>query len=248
MATLAFLTIQVIVPPAAGQILNIEEKRMREDREGWSGSLGATLDLVKNEEMVLDVGGYAHVEYRNGKGLYMLVSNLHLIRAGENDFENSGYQHLRYNFDLDDRIVAEVFAQVQFNRILQVDFRGLAGAGPRLGLLQGKRLRLYAAALYMFEYEELSDETEPNRDHRISGYVSFAVVPEENVSFAGTTYFQPLIGDVGDCRISSRATLTFGIGDRFSWILAFDLLHDARPPGEVEPTTYSLSNGLSLDF
>ena len=92
--------------------------------------------------------------------------------------------------------------------ISDIKFRGLLGAGPRFKLSKSKDYRFYLGTLLMFEYEESSDNSiAVLRDFRGSTYLSCSIYPLENLSLVSTTYYQPLLKQFSDFRISNETSI-----------------------------------------
>ena len=105
---------------------------------------------------------------------------------------------------------------------------------------------------YMYEYDEEffkeTDLTIYHRDHRLSSYFSFVTKPSGNFKLSGTTYFQPLLNDWSDIRLSSQAALLFNITKHLHFSTAFNIVYDSRVPEGVVHTFYSLKNGFRWEF
>jgi hypothetical protein len=171
-----------------------------------------------------------------------------LIRAGDEDFVNNGFQHLRFNHLLTERFIIEAFTQAQFNELLKVKNRDLAGTGIRTKIVRSKKFNFYSGFLYMYEYEEIKGENIIHRDHRMSDYLAIGLYLNETFSFESTTYYQPLLKNFADYRISSENSLNFTITKDLQFHVAFSILYDTRQPEDVPGTAYELTNSLSYNF
>jgi hypothetical protein len=87
-----------------------------------------------------------------------------------------------------------------------------------------------------------------HKDHRISSYLSFTLLPEEEVSFINTTYVQPLIDDVSDFRISNESSLNLGITKKLILGMSLRYGFDARPPEGVPKSIYAFANYIEVQF
>jgi hypothetical protein len=209
------------------------------------------------------------VGYNGGENLWMIISNINFNRTGGESFANSGVQHLRYNREINSQISLETFAQGQYDKIYNVDFRGLVGAGARFKFTKPKvkndsiieKNRIYFGTLLMYEYEKVS-EVEMNvisKDIRSSNYLSVSLNPTNNFSVVSTTYYQPRVDLVKDYRVSSVIDLTFGFisnnenkvksfWNKLTFNITFSYNYDAVPVTSVPKTQYSLTNGLRYNF
>lgn len=232
----------------SAQVLNIERERIKTDTVGWSGTGTVTFDLIKNTKQLTKAGLGLHVQYKTERSLYLALSDYELIKTGADDFSNKGMQHLRYNYKLTNFITLEAFTQAQFNKVLQIDFRGLAGAGPRFKLLGVNQFRIYAGTAYMFEYEKPSGGLDPEYNHRLSSYLSFTFRISDNLTVINTSYYQPRFELLSDYRLSHNLDLLFKISRNLSYSLALEHLTDSHPIEGIPKQVYSLKNKLVIDF
>jgi len=137
------------------QVINIEGKRFMNDTNGWVGNADFNFNVFNNTQQVLQFSNTVRVQYQKNRSRFILLNDLNFIKAGNTDFANAGYQHFRYNYKVSKWITMEAFTQTQYNPILKLDFRYLIGAGPRLKLLKKEHAKIYVAALYMYEYDDI---------------------------------------------------------------------------------------------
>lgn len=234
------------------QVIDIESERIHTDTTGWAGSASGTFHIYKDNFVLYDLSTAVHIQYKTKRSLFLLLNNIDLIsvdypNAPDEPFENSGLQHFRYNYKITDRFVWEAFLQGQYNDAMGIDWRFLAGTGPRYKIVGKDKFRLYAAAAYMYEKEQDNDDTPVQNNHRMSDYISFTL-RFGNSSLVSTTYYQPLITDFSDYHIASNFELQISIKKNFYFTTSYSLIYDTNPPAGVDPTIYSLDNGLKLIF
>ena len=235
------------------QIVNIESKRklINTDTSGWFGSTDLGFNLNENGKTVLTLTVNATVEYLKGKNRWLALTNYRIVRADAQDFVNQGFQHIRYNRDWTKKVTWEAFGQAQYDERLTLKFRGLLGTGPRFQLIDGEKGDLYFGTLYMFQYEELTENNTIYRDHRLSNYLSYRLNLGANLTLLGTSYYQPLLTKPKVARLSSQTTLLFKITEKLSFKSAFTISLDNRLSETVEDVPiaiYSLMNGLKWVF
>lgn len=128
MRTLGLILLMMLVQHNFAQVINIEDKRIKTDTVGWSGSGELSLYANKNNDMVLSLQTDLHLQYKTKKSLWLLLTDIATVQVNnEQHFVNSGFQHFRYNYKIRDRFVWEAFAQGQYNEPLAIDYRLLAG-------------------------------------------------------------------------------------------------------------------------
>lgn len=241
---------------AQSQIVNIEDRRSQNrDTILWLGNLQLGFNLVENGKAVYTLNGGINAEYIHHRHVFLSFTRYNLVRAGEEDFVNDGFQHLRYNYELKPRLTWEIFAQAQYNERIKLRLRTLLGTGLRFSLLPiESEQRAYLGFSYMYEYNEENQEADGVpfisyfRDHRMSNYVSFWIKLGENTILANTSYYQPLLNNFADLRLSSQTSVQIGITRKLKFNTKFSIIYDSRVPDEVSNTIYNWSNGLRLDF
>jgi len=245
-----FLLIILIstVISASAQILNIEQERIKTDTTGWAGSAKISFQFTKTDEELWTGGAYTHVQYKTKRSLYLSLTEYNLNKCSGSDFVNAGAQHFRYNYKFKDYFIGELFTQFQFNKVLEVKFRWLLGAGPRIRIVNTKPFMMHIAALYMYEHEELYNSDLINRNHRMSSYVAFTYKIHENLSLINTSYFQPKINDFSDFRVLSQSDLKISISKHFSFLLSYLYTYDTFPATGVPKNTHYLGNSLTYEF
>ena len=231
-----------------GQVINIEQKRIVTDTTGISGNLGINFSSAKTTRTFTIFSFNGHLQYKTQRNLFLLLGNVDFLKAGESNFDNRGFTHLRYNYKVNPVIRLEAFSQIQFNRLLKIDQRNLNGLGIRLKLSDLERAKFYFGLAYMNEYEEVEEPEEINTDHRASSYLTFSLFPEPTVTLTNTTYIQPKLDDIEDYRLSNDTNLSFQITEHLKFVAVLNFLYDANPPLEVPNTVYTVRNGLTYGF
>lgn len=249
MRNLLAILLLCCIHPLAAQVINIEDKRIKTDTTGWSGSGELSLYANKNNDMVLSLQTDIHLQYKTKKSLWLLLTDIATVQVNDDQhFVNSGFQHFRYNYKIRDRFVWEAFAQGQYNEPLAIDYRLLAGTGPRFKLYGTDTFRCYVAALYMYEYEQNTGEIDAQQNNRLSSYVSFTFNPHDRLSLVSTTYYQPRLDDFSDRRISTSLDVKSYITKKLYLKLNYNLLDDSAPAEGVVNTIYELTAGMGFEF
>jgi putative salt-induced outer membrane protein YdiY len=231
------------------QILNAESLRKATDTSGFSGSASLDFALKRNTRNFTTFSSDIHVQYKMEKHLVLLKSDLAFQKIEGSDVENSSILHLRYNYKLSDRFTWEAFSQLQNNKINLIDLRALAGTGVRYKLTTSEKYRFYIGTLAMYEHEKLDDGVTPiQKNLRNSSYVSFSLYPNENVSIISTTYYQPILENFSDYRISNQSSLRVGMFKNVSLKVSYTFTYDTFPAVGIPSSQYDFSTGLSYSF
>ncbi len=247
------LLLLVAAADATGQIVMVEENRIQPDSSRWQGLLSLNIYNTRNIDRILTTNFASGIQYASGKHRLLSINSFSLIvnldDEGNSD-ENRGHQHFRYNYMLDSSFTLEAFVQGQFDQILRIGFRGLAGLGPRLTIYRRKAGFMYWGLTYMYEFEDELDNEIFHRHHRMSTYVSVRRAFNEKVNLAMVGYYQPRFDQFSDYRISSGLDLGITIATRFIFSFSVDVTYDSSPvqSEEIDNLTYSISNGLNFTF
>ena len=238
-----------LVKSAEAQIVNVESLRRVSDTSKWSGSASLDVGLIKNTNSIFRITNRMRLQYNTDKNLYLFINDINLQQIEDNSFVNKGIQHLRYNRKITESIKLEGFAQSQYDAVSDIRFRGLLGVGPRFKLSKNKDFRFYLGTLLMYEYEEASNNSIAIlRDFRGSMYLSFSLYPLENLSIVSTTYYQPLIKQLSDFRVSNETSLALKIFDNLAFKTSFTFNFDTEPIVGIPETQYELTNGIIYTF
>lgn len=235
----------------SAQIVNIEDKRQRYDTTGWFGQVDLGLNWVRNTKEILTVSTAARIDRVGPQATAFFIGNYHVVRAGEENFINDGFAHLRYDYALSPRLSWEAFNQWQYNERIQLQLRLLLGTGPRWALLERERVQLYVGTLYMYEYDEFSQGEIYYRDHRLSAYLSGKLDLAGKLHLANTTYYQPLLPGFELPRVSSVTTVALALTRRLSLNSRLSFTYDGRQSRDVPDVPaalYNWVNGIRWNF
>ncbi|MEL6809786.1 MAG: DUF481 domain-containing protein [Bacteroidota bacterium] len=249
MKYLALAVLFLLSLNTSAQILNAESLRKVTDTSGWSGSLSANFALKRNVNDFLVLGTDAHIQYKKLKHLVIFKNDIRFQKIEGNKFENSGITHVRYNYRFKPRIAWEVFTQGQYNKVNLIQFRGLIGTGPRFKLTTSEKYKFYLGTLAMYEYEEVTDNVTPLQQNlRGSAYLSLSLYPSDRVTLVSTTYYQPLLNQFSDYRISSQSSLLVGLFKNLSLKTTYTFTYDVFPAVGIPNSQYDFSTGVAYTF
>lgn len=247
---LSFLALIFICYSANSQIVNVESIRRVSDTSKWSGFTKLTFDLTKNKNRIFNIQNKIHVQYLYDKNMVLFINQIDFKALNDSKLINKGIQHLRYNYQFNERFAWEIFAQTQYDQISEIDFRGLLGAGPRFKLLKSKDYNFHIGILSMYEYEKSDDDLGNiiHKSFRNSTYFSFSLFPKNTISIVSSTYYQPLYKKFKDYRISNDTSVAISIFKNLALDIGFTYIYDAFPAFGVPKEQYKLTNGLTYSF
>lgn len=231
------------------QIVNIENKRLTNNKQGFNGNAELNFNFTMNTVQLLQIGDKIQVGYVKKQHQYLVITDHSFVKSAGEDFANRGFEHLRYNYTLNDsgKISLEVFQQGQFNKIQKINLRLLLGGGMRFNLIDEQNYLLSFGTGSMYEYEDLTDFG-VSFDILSTSYLSFDAQFSENTGFNTISYFQPKLIDYGNYRFSNETSLRFKINKHLSFKLIYTITHDSRDIPEVRKTNYIIRNALLIRF
>jgi hypothetical protein len=233
------------------QVVNIEDRRVRVgDSLRWLGKADLGFNLIQNTQQYLTASAAFQVEYKEKKHFVLSLTAYNFAKSSNQNILNDGFQHLRYNYDMTDKIVWEAYTQGQYNERIRLRLRTLAGTGFRFKIIRQGATRLYLGTSYMFERTEFKDTTVPFSNHRLSIYAAFSRKIGNSGRFASTTYFQPILTNPRNMRWASDNALLFPITKKCAFRANLNLTYDTDPrlPDSVPDLIYAWTNGIRLDF
>lgn len=244
---LSFISLPIF---GLSQIVNIENSRLDETKQGWQGLFDVNFFLVQNTNTLYQFNNKTRLQYVKDKHRWLLLNDVNLSVSDDLKFEQNAFQHLRYGLMLDSAYVFESFAQNQYDRIQLIKQRVLVGTGLRIRFIEKGLVESYYGITYMFEYEEELKTEIRHYNSRLSTYINLKVTVKEWLNLYSTTYFQPLLNNVDDFRFTTTNSLVFKVNGNFSVITRFTMNYDSNPVDDpsVINKNLKLTNGFSYKF
>ena len=240
------MVILLIAPSVSSQV-NVEDRRMSRQQSGLSGSVNLSIELERGNSELTEIGLRPRLVYRSGPSQWFMLNSYSFVETDEASVINEGFSHVRYNYDLTERLVLEALTQFQYNRSQDLRQRFLLGAGVRYELVNRTHTGVIAGATAMFEYEEL-ESREIIRTPRNSDYLTIRLRASGTMTMRNTLYLQPAFDDPGDLRILDDFEMTVAISKWLGLTLALQYRYDSEPPAGIKEYDLSLKNGLTITF
>ena len=71
------------------------ENKRQSDSQGLSGTIEFSFDYNDSEQINWEFNNTSHLQWDNNSWSFLLLNEINLDRAGEVDFENDGFQHIK---------------------------------------------------------------------------------------------------------------------------------------------------------
>lgn len=247
-----FILLWGIQSNSTAQVVNIEEQRITgtTDSVHWYGHVRGSASLAKVKQQSLLIQSQAKVQFKSDPHLGLLLLNLNLLRAGNNDFSRQAFAHLRYNYKISKIWTWEAFTQIQTSPIQLLEKRELLGTGLRLRLLKSSngRQRIYLGTAWLWEQNRFSEPFGISAKHRSSNYLSSTFRLGAHTLLIQTSYWQPVWNDIRNYRLSTEWLLKISVGKHLAFSVEFDYGIDKNLPLGAAAETFAWRNGISWQF
>ena len=224
------------------QIINIETKE-ESNKNVLSGATEIEFDYNKSTETDWEFINSSYLRWNIDFMTILFINEIDLNRAGDEDFANDGFQHLRISYHINDNLAIESFIQNQHDLVHNIENRKLAGLGLSKAF---SKLGIVGFSTF-YEHEELVGDV-INYDFRLNFYNRLIFEIFEKLTFSNVLYFQPKLEDFFDFRLALEATLIIPLSEKLSFNNSLSLSHDSSPAFEIPNTTYQFKNSLKYEF
>jgi hypothetical protein len=231
------------------QIINIEDKRLGFEENGWRGNVDMNVRFTRNVTSIWQITNRVGIQYKQDRNTHLLLSDLNVVRTPNQDYINYGYLHYRYSYLLQENpnIYLEGFSQIQYNTVQKIKSRTLVGGGLKFKILGNDSINLNAGWTFFYEYEEVTTP-EYSSLVRNSNFVSFNWRVSKAWDFKTIIYFQPHVADFRDYRVTNETTISHRLTEHISIVGNVSFLYDSRPPIDVPVNILNSSLLLRYKF
>ena len=157
--------------------------------------------------------------------------------------------HVRYTRMLIPRLGIEAFGQAGDDVVLKLDLRLVGGAGVRVVPLETDRLRIWAGAGYMVEYEDRAEGIDPERirNDRWTTYASFdLVLVPDHLDLLASSYVLPRWSDLRDVQVLEETKLRVRVAEGVALGLSGRFRLDTQPPAGTRPFDVRVTNTIEV--
>ncbi|MBO6939517.1 MAG: DUF481 domain-containing protein [Deltaproteobacteria bacterium] len=250
---LAALVVAALPTLASAQV-NTERLRQTLTTEGPFLRIDGSVGWMRGNVDYLEVGTNIATGFNRGKHHLLAHMAASYAEFGGEAYLGRAFAHLRWTAEWHERLASEVFLQDQYDRILFLKVRAVAGAGGRVTLFDSDAFTAYAATGYMIEREVFQqsvipeDEPHPRitTNHRWTNYLTFTVKADDLLSFTNTIYVQPRFDDFSDYRVAEEVAMTLSHETGLSLSLGLRLRFDSRPPTALQRLDVALETTLGF--
>lgn len=239
----------------AGAQVNIftgETMKQMQLEPGWYNSISLDSRYLAGNTELLTLRTRCRTDYLAKTYHGFVLGSLQLGRKSGTFFTNKGMAHGRIIRKVTRHVALEVFVQKQFNTLILLRDRNLAGGGARFAVMPSNPwLNLYLGIGAMWEHERLNDAKAGELNTRIvraTNYINWSGQLNERVTTSATGYYQVHVNSVADYRLLFEGNITFRLTTRLAFPLRLNLRYDGAPPAGVERYDVEIFNGLRYTF
>ena len=240
------------LPLSATAQVNTERMRAL-DVEGMRTTLGGDVVVQSGNVDLFEIGVNARVDYRRARHYGFLAGEIRYGTKDDAPFRDRTFGHLRYNYRLTPRLVAEAFTQLERDGFARLQLRTLVGGGLRVQYLDTEAAQIFQGTTPMYEHENLEADglaAHPAATSRVrwSNYLNVRLRFTDTTHLLATVYVQPRVDAFSDVRVLQQSTLAVDVTEHVRLTTEFNLNYDSRPPTDVEDLDVTVRNGLQVSF
>ena len=233
--------------------VNTERYRKEYDAPGFSMRNITSIDFSSGNTNEFEVGEQLRLDWNNPIQDYYAILEYDFKRANKEKTKNNGFKHLRSIRQLnEDRVMAEVFTQLEFDQFLQLQSRFLLGTGIRSDLMQlfsdsssNKPVKLFMGIGVMHEGERYTtDPVQIVIHYRSTNYISLAISLSDHTQLGFVTYYQPALENFDDFRFSADMNLTVDVLKNLALNFKIHYLHRSIAIGESVKDDQEIKTGV----
>ena len=216
-----------------------------QDEPGWSGEIAAAIAIAQGNTEYFEFDLGASAQYWQDRHRVRALASSARRTASEIEVANATILHLRYNYRLTPAVHSLLFVQAQRNPFQRIDGRYLLGLGARFDVVRAESWDASLGAAYMREREDLTDDdTGAIARNRGNFFASVLGRITEQVRVDAYAYYQPVITDFSDARVSAGSNLDVALVGELALITGFRYAYNSQPAPGVEKSDMWLRTGL----
>ncbi len=236
--------------------VNTEKMRKSAKVDGYHFSLQWGLGIAGGNSDYVNTDLEGRIDYLDTNVHAFVIGSYGYMEGEKTILSNRSFAHARLVYDINDIFAPELFMQKEFNRLISLSDRNIAGAGIRIHPVSSAlvpdsstKVNLYLGIGTMYEYEEYKKDIPPEKELlRSTNYLNFNIELANKTKLSIITYYQFDTGNPDDYRILSETSLSFDITGFMKFIAEFNYRFDSEPSPGIENFDYKVQNGIIFEF
>jgi hypothetical protein len=257
-----FLLPAFTVIPARGQIINIDKTDTSDyvNKAAWNGNVSVDMEVDKQKSTLFDASNFLNVSLQKLHELFIVSASDRFTYAGNNNYLNKGYVHLRWRHNYKAVLQPETYIQYQWDDALGMLHRFVTGENLRYNLWQHGGWEMTIATGVFYEDElwnytavdsskiQLPALNQHSREIKSNNYIRWEgrISATSNISII--LFYQAAFTDFFKPRISGVVDFDTKISKHFALAIKYNGLFDAGPVVPIFKFYYNYSTGLAYKF
>lgn len=236
----------------AQTIINVE--RLSEGIDSTVFSVALSYEGTKGNANTDELDISLNTVFIRKRNEFKLFGGESLLAESGTEILNTAYAHARHNFEITERLKTFEFYQIQFNEVIHLNRREVAGAGLRYEFVQQDSIDFHVGAGAMREVELLdeakldSNEVALTRFYRANVFMAFHWKIGDIVTLINIAYYQPRFADMADFRFVNDFNLILKVTKHIEVVNEVALRYDSKPPSTLGNLDLGMNVGLNLKF
>ncbi|MDZ7764598.1 MAG: DUF481 domain-containing protein [Melioribacteraceae bacterium] len=250
---MTYISLLILLTVTIDAQVNTEKYRTPTDLQGLAGYFELSGTVKTGNVDKTEAGLEGRLDWHVGEALTFFVFESDYEWVDGSRSSNEGLIHVRHVQSLSNKLRAEAFAQVNYDKKILIDNRELIGAGLRYTLFTFSNSDVTFGSAYMFEHEnyDLTADAKHATETKVSrwsNYLTYHIRINEIVRIGGVVYYQPMFSEFSDYRLLYENNLAVKLTDIFSLSVNFKYRHDSIPPDGINSTDTKTEFGLAVTF
>ncbi len=243
------------------QVLNVDRENGQDSiKKKVMASVAFSFSSDKQKNDYIEFSNKNEFDYfLKNNYLFLLINEADISYSGTKAIENNGYAQLRFRDNDTRKIAPDAYCQFQWNGILGMERRSLAGINARFLCVEKNKSDLYFSAGTFYEIEKWNSglssynyQTDKkivvNREmFRLNLVVKSAFKIGSKIDFVETSYLQfPMNSNFLKPRWTFDSNLYFEITKHVNFLIHYDHSFDEYRPLPIDAFYYSVNLGVQI--
>jgi hypothetical protein len=185
MKSLLSCFVYILCATLYGQILNVDRQKIKDTvfkRNRFYLNFGFKLDRQRQNLIQFNSQGENDFFFKKEKLIWITLAQTNASFNGASILENNGYFQMRLRDNDSRRVYPDYFIQYQWNGVLGLQNRALAGCNVRFRFREKKKDDLYAGIGLFYEYEKWNPFMTSFAFSQDSADIVYRAIPRLNVT------------------------------------------------------------------
>ena len=263
---LLFIILCLLIGPIHCQLVNVDRENDQDSSEKKIAfSYNVSFASDKQKLNMLDLSNQMELDlFLKKDWILILLGNMDGSFNGKVILENNGYFQFRFRDNDKRKVAPDFFCQYQWNGVLGMRNRALAGCNARFRFWEGKKDDLYSSIGVFYEFEKWNSNTSGYGFNNDSSVEVIRNIPRLNLSskaaiqfkkgidFSARTYVQFPMNSQFQYFLKPRwiidLNLFFKISNHLEMKLSYDHVYDSYRPLPIDKYYYNLNLGVQFTW